>query len=61
MYDGADLARKLVEERDLEAALTAYEEQLFLRSGDATGRSAQNLEIFFGGEAPRSVVTLFDH
>ena len=60
MYDGADLASKLVEQPDIEVALTAYEEQLFLRSGDAASRSAQNLEIFFGQEAPQSVVTLFD-
>ncbi|MCG6497692.1 NAD(P)/FAD-dependent oxidoreductase [Kitasatospora sp. A2-31] len=60
MYDGADLASKLVEHPDLEVALTAYEERLFLRSGDAASRSAQNLEVFFGQEAPQSVVTLFD-
>ncbi|MET9862373.1 NAD(P)/FAD-dependent oxidoreductase [Streptomyces smyrnaeus] len=59
MYDGADLASKLVEQRDIEAALTAYEELLFLRSSDAASRSAKNLEIFFGREAPQSVVTLF--
>lgn len=61
MYDGADLASKLVEHSDVEVALTAYEERLFPRSGDAAHRSAQNLEIFFGREAPQSVVTLFDH
>ncbi|MFI5823735.1 FAD-dependent oxidoreductase [Streptomyces rishiriensis] len=61
MYDGADLASTLVEQSDIEVALTAYEEGLFLRSSDAAGRSAQNLEIFFGREAPQSVVTLFDH
>ncbi|UFR07021.1 FAD-dependent monooxygenase [Streptomyces sp. Go40/10] len=60
MYDGADLASKLIEQSDIEVALTAYEERLFPRSGDAAGRSAQNLEIFFGQEAPQSVVTLFD-
>lgn len=61
MYDGADLARKLVEQPDTELALTAYEERLFPRSGDAARRSAKNLEIFFGREAPQSVVTLFAH
>ncbi|MFD5721666.1 FAD-dependent oxidoreductase [Streptomyces sp. NPDC127036] len=60
MYDGADLASKLVERLDIEAALTAYEERLILRSCEAASRSAQNLEIFFGREAPQSVVTLFD-
>ncbi|CAM5615670.1 Flavin-dependent monooxygenase OS=Streptomyces tendae OX=1932 GN=GUR47_35690 PE=3 SV=1 [Streptomyces tendae] len=61
MYDGADLAGELVEQRDTESALTAYEERLFPRGGDAAGRSARNLEVFFGREAPRSVVSLFDH
>lgn len=61
MYDGADLASKLVEQLDIEVALTAYEERLFLRSSAAAGRSAKNLENFFGREAPQSVVTLFDH
>ncbi|MFF3485586.1 FAD-dependent oxidoreductase [Streptomyces sp. NPDC002701] len=59
MYDGADLASRLVEQPDTETALTAYEERLFPRSGDAAHRSARNLEIFFGQEAPQSVVTLF--
>lgn len=61
MYDGADLASKLVEHLDTEVALTAYEDRLFARSSDAAGRSAQNLEIFFGREAPQSTVALFDH
>lgn len=61
MYDGADLASELVAQPDIEAALTAYEERLFLRSSDAAGRSARNLEDFFGRGAPQSVVTLFDH
>lgn len=61
MYDGADLASELVEQSDIEAALTSYEERLFVRGKDSAGRSAKNLEIFFGPEAPRSVVTLFDH
>jgi 2-polyprenyl-6-methoxyphenol hydroxylase-like FAD-dependent oxidoreductase len=61
MYDGADLASKLVEQPDIEVALTGYEERLFVRSSDVAGRSAKNLEIFFGREAPQSVVALFDH
>lgn len=61
MYDGADLAIQLVEQLDTEVALAAYEERLFPRSGEVAGRSAQNLEIFFGREAPQSVVALFDH
>lgn len=61
MYDGADLASKLVEQPNIEVALAAYEEQLFPRSGEIADLSAQNLETFFGRHAPQSVVTLFDH
>nr|BFD88775.1 NAD(P)/FAD-dependent oxidoreductase [Kitasatospora sp. Xyl93] len=60
MYDGADLAGELVGQPDTEVALAAYEERLFVRGGDAARRSERNLEVFFGPEAPRSVVTLFD-
>ncbi|MFH8610658.1 FAD-dependent oxidoreductase [Streptomyces sp. NPDC018029] len=60
MFDGADLAHRLVEQSDTEAALAAYEERLFPRSSDSAGRSAQNLKVFFGQEAPQSVVSLFD-
>jgi 2-polyprenyl-6-methoxyphenol hydroxylase-like FAD-dependent oxidoreductase len=61
MYDGADLASELAEQLDIEAALATYEERLFPRSGKVAGLSAQNLETFFGQEAPGSVVALFDH
>ncbi|GLY32221.1 NAD(P)/FAD-dependent oxidoreductase [Kineosporia sp. NBRC 101731] len=61
MYDGADLARELVNQPDIEVALAGYEDRLFERSSDAAGRSARNLEVFFGRGAPQSVVALFDH
>ncbi|MEU7138611.1 NAD(P)/FAD-dependent oxidoreductase [Nocardia sp. NPDC046473] len=61
MYDSADLASKLIEQPDIEGALTAYDERLFLDSSDAAARAANNLELFFGPEAPQSVVTMFDH
>ncbi|MEU5388736.1 FAD-dependent oxidoreductase [Kitasatospora cineracea] len=61
MYDGADLAGELAARPDdTETALAAYEERLFPRGSEAAGRSARNLEVFFGPEAPQSVVTLFD-
>lgn len=59
MYDGAELARELVERADAEAALAAYERRLFPRSGEAAARSAENLEVFFGREAPMSTAALF--
>ncbi|GAA5105396.1 FAD-dependent oxidoreductase [Nocardia iowensis] len=61
MYDGADLASELVEQPDIEVALAAYEARLFPRSSEVADRSAQNLEIFYGPDAPQSVVTLFDN
>ncbi|MFF7279548.1 FAD-dependent monooxygenase [Streptomyces griseorubiginosus] len=61
MYDGADLAGELVRQPDIEIALAAYEKRLFLRGSAAAARSAQNLQTFFGREAPQSVVRLFDH
>lgn len=60
LYDGADLARELVDRPDTEAALAAYEQRLFLRTGEIARLSAQNLDSFFGRAAPQSVVALFD-
>ncbi|GGU58177.1 hypothetical protein GCM10010259_56450 [Streptomyces daghestanicus] len=60
MFDGADLANKLLEQPDIEVALASYEERLFPRSSDSAGRSAQNLKVFFGQEAPQSIVSLFN-
>ena len=61
MYDGADLAGELVGHLEVEVALAAYEARLFPRGAEVAGRSARNLETFFGRGAPQSVVTLFDH
>jgi 2-polyprenyl-6-methoxyphenol hydroxylase-like FAD-dependent oxidoreductase len=61
MYDGAQLAKAILHHPgDVEAALTAYERDLFLRSAAAAEASAQNLTRFFGEDAPWSVVRLFD-
>ena len=60
MYDGAELGRAIVASpHDLEAALAAYEADLFPRSRDIAHLSARNLELFFGPAAPGSVVDLF--
>ncbi|WP_033292574.1 FAD-dependent oxidoreductase [Amycolatopsis jejuensis] len=60
MYDGADLAGELAGQLDTEAALAAYEKRLFPRSSEIAARSAQNLETFYGPDAPQSVVSVFD-
>lgn len=60
MDDGARLAEAVVRcPRDVEAALAMYERDLFPRAQAVAKASADNLEIFFGEDAPRSVVSLF--
>ena len=60
MYDGAELARALVATPDdVEAALAAYENDLFPRSAKVAGDTAQNLKRFFDDAAPQSTVDLF--
>ena len=60
MLDSAELARALVEKcGDVEAGLTAYERELFPRSVRIAERSARNPKLFFGLDAPWSVVELF--
>jgi 2-polyprenyl-6-methoxyphenol hydroxylase-like FAD-dependent oxidoreductase len=60
MYDGAELAKAIAANPgDVEAALVAYEKDLFPRSASAAAEADRNLKLFFDDNAPHSVVDLF--
>lgn len=60
LYDGAQLAAALLRHRDdIDAALRAYEAALFPRAAACAETSARNLALFFGDDAPGSVVKMF--
>jgi hypothetical protein len=60
MYDGALLALAVAEPPgDIETALTAYEAELFPRSAEAAGESAQSLEVLFSEDSPHGLVEMF--
>nr|WP_321985963.1 hypothetical protein [uncultured Lichenicoccus sp.] len=54
MLDGAELAQAIIASpRNLDAALAAYERDLFPRSRKIASQSARKLALFFGDAAPR--------
>ncbi|BCJ49972.1 oxidoreductase [Actinoplanes sp. NBRC 14428] len=60
LLDGAELARALLDHPgDPEAALAAYESDMFARAAASAGASAQGLEMCFGPEAPLEIVSFF--
>ena len=60
LLDGAELARAIIESPDdTEAALGAYERDLFSRSETFARASASNLMLFFSADAPGSVAGMF--
>jgi len=62
MYDGAELGKAIAANLgNVEAALIAYEKEMFLRSASAAAEADRNLKLFFNDNAPQSVVDLFTH
>jgi 2-polyprenyl-6-methoxyphenol hydroxylase-like FAD-dependent oxidoreductase len=60
MYDGAELGKAIAAHPgDIEAALVAYEQDLFPRSASASAEADRNLKLFFDENSPQSVVDLF--
>jgi 2-polyprenyl-6-methoxyphenol hydroxylase-like FAD-dependent oxidoreductase len=60
MYDGAELGKAIVAHSgDIEAALGAYEQDMFLRSASAAAEADRNIKLFFDENSPQSVVDLF--
>lgn len=60
MLDGAELAMAIATHRAcINTAIQQYEHDMFLRSNEAAARTAHNQSVFFGDEAPASVVRLF--
>ncbi len=60
LYDGALLAEAIVAHpADVEAALTAYEKELFPRSAETAAETDKNLKLFFNETAPQDLIDLF--
>jgi 2-polyprenyl-6-methoxyphenol hydroxylase-like FAD-dependent oxidoreductase len=62
MYDGAELGKAIASHPgNVEAALIAYEQDLFPRSASAAAEADRNLKLFFDENSPQSVVDLFNN
>jgi 2-polyprenyl-6-methoxyphenol hydroxylase-like FAD-dependent oxidoreductase len=60
LYDGALLAEAIVANPgNVEAALLAYEQELFPRSAETAAETDKNLKLFFNEAAPQGLVDLF--
>jgi 2-polyprenyl-6-methoxyphenol hydroxylase-like FAD-dependent oxidoreductase len=60
MFDGAELARAIVAHPgDVEAALAAYEGELFPRSAGEAAEAIRMIDLCLGDGAPRSLVDFF--
>jgi len=60
MFDGAELGKAIAANAgDMEAALRAYEAELFRRSASAAAEAERNLKLCFDDNAPHSLLNLF--
>lgn len=60
LYDGALLALAIAAHPgDLETALASYEAELFPRSADTAGDTANMLDVLFSDDSPRGLVEIF--
>lgn len=59
MIDGADLARAILHEPDLETALTTYESTMFPRGKKMAAASQKSLDKMFIDGPPRKIATFF--
>ncbi|WP_213940421.1 NAD(P)/FAD-dependent oxidoreductase [Pseudomonas sp. dw_612] len=60
LYDGALLAEAIVANPgDIDAALIAYEKDLFPRSAEVAAETDKNLKLFFNETAPQGILDLF--
>lgn len=60
LYDGALLAEAIVAHPgNVEAALMAYEKDLFPRSAQVAAETDKNLKLFFNETAPQGIIDLF--
>ena len=60
MYDGAELGKAIAAAPgEVEAALLAYEEDLFPRSASEAAEANRILEVCLGDNAPQSLLDFF--
>ena len=61
MYDGAELAKAIVANAgDIEAALLAYETDLFPRSASEAAEALRMQEVLFGDNSPQGLLDFFN-
>lgn len=59
LIDGADLARAIVANDDLDRAVAEYEQIMFSRGAESAAQSAYGLDMMFSADAPKPMVDFF--